>query len=361
MANRPPPSAQPPTTLPIIDISPFISPDSTPQSRKDTAKALNSACLDYGFFYLAGHGIPDSMLDKVLSLARDFFSLPQEQKKKIQRYDAGGPEGGDGARGYQGMGENVTMGRRDMHEAIDWYREWDSNTDSKEETDRKGKPVKVLQGPNLWPEEPVELKPVYLQYIESLKKVGEAVVRAMGVALDLGSPSSDADSEAEDEEIFVRATKDSFWVMRMIGYPPLASAPNSSSEELSCGQHTDYGCLTLLHADPTPGALQVLLRDGKTWLTADPLPGVFVVNIGDMMERWTNGMWKSTVHRVIHRGEGYRVSAPFFFEPGWDVVVKPLRKCVEATGGKALWGERKYGEHLLEKVGGNFYAAGGEG
>lgn len=374
------PSSPPPypTTLPIINISPFLIPSSTAQARHTTAQAINSACLNYGFFYLTGHGIPQSTLDRVLSLARTFFSLPLEQKKKIQRYDAGGPEGGDGARGYQGMGENVTMGRRDLHEAVDWYREWDGESEGKGGGRGKGVGrggVEVLQGKNLWPEEPAELREVYLAYIEDVKRVGTAVVRAMGQALELGprdeSTKGGESRKGEDDEVFARATEDSFWVMRMIGYPKLPSAVDAATtgdkedlDSLSCGQHTDYGCLTLLLADPTPGALQVQYTDPSTnettWINADPIPGAFVVNIGDMMERWTNGLWKSTVHRVIHRGEGFRVSVPFFFEPGFDVVVRPLGKCVKENGGRAKFGEKRYGEHLFEKVGGNFYAGGGE-
>jgi isopenicillin N synthase-like dioxygenase len=83
-----------------------------------------------------------------------------------------------------------------------------------------------------------------------------------------------------------------------------------------------------------------------------------VVNIGDMMQVWTNGLWTSTKHRVIHKDGGYRVSVPFFYEPNWDAVVKPLEKCVEITGGKALYKETLYGEHLTSKVAGNFYSAG---
>jgi isopenicillin N synthase-like dioxygenase len=87
----------------------------------------------------------------------------------------------------------------------------------------------------------------------------------------------------------------------------------------------------------------------------DPIPGAFVINIGDMMERWTNGEWTSTIHRVIHRGSNFRVSVPFFFEPDFDAVVKPLKTCVERTGGKEKFGSVTYGEHLLAKIRGNFY------
>lgn len=267
-------------TLPIIDISPFLDSSATHESCRKTASSINSACKDYGFFYLTGHGIPTTTLDKVISLARDFFSLPLDAKNKIKRYDAGSVQGGDGARGYQGMGENVTGGKRDMHEAIDLYREWEAKRDE----NLPPGTYATLQGPNLWPEEPHDLKEMYLAYIEQLKSVGTALVRAMGMALDLPEPISAADEATEDAEIFVRKTDHSFWVMRLIGYPKLDAplAGDAKEAEFSCGEHTDYGCVTLLLADPTPGALQVLLKDGSTWLNADPIAGMFVVNIGDM-------------------------------------------------------------------------------
>lgn len=345
-----------PSSLPIIDISTFLNQSSTQQARQETANAINRACVDYGFFYVTGHGIPISKLDQIISLARQFFSLPLSEKNKIKRHDAGTPEGGDGARGYQGMRENITLGRRDVQEAIDLYREWD-HADKQEGSGGPGT-YNTLQGPNLWPESPADLKAVYLDYIAQLRRVGEALVRGMGVALDLGKPVPGADNGVEDEEVFVRNTDESFWVMRMIGYPKLDTPLKQGEDptEFSCGEHTDYGCVTLLLADPTPGALQVLLKDGKTWLNADPVPGCFVVNIGDMIERWTNGLWKSTRHRVIHRGDGYRVSVPFFYEPNFDAMVKPLKKCVERTGGVPVHEGNTYGEHLLGKVFNNFYS-----
>ncbi|KAF2130215.1 Clavaminate synthase-like protein [Dothidotthia symphoricarpi CBS 119687] len=336
--------------LPIIDISPFLSATSAPSARHKTAQAINAACVNYGFFYLSGHGIPVEKLDEILALARRFFALPLAQKNRIKRFDAGGAEGGDSARGYQGLGENVTGGLQDLQEAVDWYREWDfPGEDGGDGT------VKTLQGANLWPEEPVELKSVYEAYIAQVQGVGKALVHAMGVALGLGPPASD-DDDAEDENVFVRNCAASFWVMRMIGYPPLSTplSPGSDPSQFSCGAHTDYGCVTLLLTDPTPGALQVQLRDG-TWLNADPIRGAFVVNIGDMIERWTNGLWKSTLHRVVHRGDRYRVSVPFFYEPGFDSVVRPLRECVRRSGRAEMGEGGTYGEHLLTKVFSNFY------
>lgn len=231
----------------------------------------------------------------------------------------------------------------------------------------EGPPYSWLQGPNLWPLSPPTFRKVYEEYVSRMLALSTAVVRAMGVALEL-----------EDPDFFVGQTRRSFWVMRAIGYPPLppsssssSSPPSSSSptsnnthpvddgdgDGISCGAHTDYGCLTLLLADSTPGALQVQTRAGD-WIDADPVPGAFVVNIGDMMERWTNGLWTSTRHRVVHRGRGYRVSVPFFFEPDFEAWVSPLRECVLSSGGQRRFDEVRYGEHLLGKVRGNFVGGG---
>ncbi|KAH6633617.1 hypothetical protein C7974DRAFT_175454 [Boeremia exigua] len=367
--------------LPIIDISPFLDPHSTASARQTTAKAIDAACINYGFFYLTGHGIPLSTLDAIISLAREFFALPLAEKNKIKRHDAGGPEGGDSARGYQGLGENVTGGLNDVQEAIDFYRPWDGPLE-----DGDGGPGtrKTLQGPNLWPERPQALRGVYEEYIAQVTEVGRALVRAMGVALDLGPADANAAAEDEDEDVFARHCDESFWVLRMINYPPLpASALHKQRQkqqqkdgeegeeegevigadedpsQFSCGAHTDYGCATLLLADPTPGALQVQLKNGA-WLPAHPVRGAFVVNIGDMIERWTNGVWKSTLHRVIHRANhspeyAGRVSVPFFFEPNFDAQVRPLKKCVRRSGREEMGGRGTYGEHLLTKVFSNFY------
>lgn len=355
------------TGLPIIDIASYLDPSSSPAARQTTAQAINAACTTYGFFYLTGHGIPQAVLDQVISLAREFFALPLAQKNEIKRFDAGGPEGGDSARGYQGLGENVTGGLQDMQEAVDFYAEWKGEV---QEGDGGPGTRKTLQGSNLWPREPARLREVYEGYVERVVEVGRALTRAMGRALELGQEGEGAEGEGEDEDedVFVRHCDDSFWVMRMINYPPLPAShtPSSSTptaekqdeedtSQFSCGAHTDYGCVTLLLTDPTPGALQVQLKNGA-WLPADPLPGAFVVNIGDMIERWTNGIWKSTMHRVIHRGGGGgRISVPFFFEPNFDAVVRPLERCVVRSGRERMHGGSTYGEHLLTKVFSNFY------
>lgn len=212
-------------SLPIIDISPYLS-SSKPGARQETAAKLNDACIQRGFFYLTGHGIPVDTSDRVLDLARTFFTQSSDDEKAvIKRLD---PPEGDGARGYQKIGENVTSGKRDWHEAVDLYQELDTS---------KNRGSKFPYGKNLWPRRPEELKTVYEEYIEDVKRVGTAVVRAMGDAL--GLDDSDPD---EGPDVFVEATRRSFWVMRMIGYPGLpwadANGLSGDADQYSCGAHT---------------------------------------------------------------------------------------------------------------------------
>jgi isopenicillin N synthase-like dioxygenase len=196
-------------TLPIIDISPFLDPEASSSARLETARALDNACRTVGFFYLSNHNIPPTGLHQILSLAHSFFDLPSETKQCIKLLPAGIADG-DGARGYQTIGENVTQGKRDWHEGLDLYR-------PVPESNVQYKPV---MGKNKWPS--AEFQEIYEKYIEKLLGLGQAVMRA--IALGLG----------EQEEYFQGMVNESFWVMRAIGYPPLESDEGG----ISCGEHS---------------------------------------------------------------------------------------------------------------------------
>lgn len=254
--------------------------------------------LTTGFFYVTGHGLEPAYLDSLLKRGHEFFELPEDKKNSIHIFKSQ-----DGVRGYQKIGENVTYAKRDQQEALDIYPEPAHPT-----TDR-------LNGSQLWPsdDDVPGFKAAMLEYTAKMTRVGHAFMRAMCDAL--GHP-----------EVFEALQEDNYWVLRVIGYPPL---PEDFDPEkgISCGAHTDYGCLTFLLADDTPGALQVEAKDGS-WIPADVIPGAFVVNIGDIVDTLTSHTYKSTYHRVIHRGSRYRVSMPFFFEPPRDFLVTPLASLV---------------------------------
>ena len=341
--------------FPVVDISPFLFSSPSKRDLWETARHLSSACAYPGFFYLVNHNLDERLTSQVLDCARQFFlHASDEEKSRIKRKGVG-EDDGDGARGYQVIGDNVTEGKKDFHEAIDWYRPVkpgephasvtgnsnDTATANGSIADRKP-PYDLLQGLNAWPTSPPNFRSIYEEYIDKMLELGTAVIRAMGMALGNGM-----------EETLVQNTRESWWVMRAIGYPPLPEDRSINDAEneggVSCGAHSDYGCVTLLLSDDTKGALQAWVEDGAgkdegRWINIDPMEGAVVVNIGDMLARWSGGRWKATRHRVVHRGEGYRVSVPFFFEPDWHAKVP----------GESGEGEVVYGEYLREKVWNNF-------
>ena len=314
--------------LPIINISSFLDDQSSLEGRKVVGKQVDQACRHSGFFYLTGHGLEESEMSEIRDIANEFFALPQEEKELISI------ENNDNARGYQRLGQNVTQYAQDWHEGVDLYAPVRDNHTIK----KKG--LKTLTGSNPVPTRPSTWSSKVDSYISKMLSLGKHTMRAIALGLDL------------DEHFFEQYYEESFWVMRLIGYPPLNSK-TSQDEGISCGQHCDYGCLTILNTDSTTGALQVMSKSGE-WISADPVPGCFVINIGDMINNWTNDMYKSTLHRVIHKGSNYRISVPFFFEPSFDAVIKPLEKCVKESGKAPIYEPIMYGDHLLSKVTNNF-------
>ncbi|CDO71441.1 hypothetical protein BN946_scf184909.g35 [Trametes cinnabarina] len=331
------------SALPVISIEPFLHPDG--HGRLSTAAALHSACSEYGFFYLdISSYIDPAEPEELTRLAREFFALPQDEKDRISIAHE------DSARGYQRLEENVTNGKADNHEAIDFYR-------PVENPDKR----RPIWGENQWPT--IQgFREKYETWIEKMKNLGMIVMEAMATGLGL---------TPEEWHELRSKVDDSFWVMRVIGYPPL---PNDY-DGFSCGAHR------FLHADPIPDALQVFLahpgllvektgslpaeqevEDGGHWINADPKRGCVVCNIGEMWEVWSNGIYKSTLHRVIHKGSDYRI--PFFFEPNFDARIEPLPTALRAQEEdrslRGIKGVRKtyqpvvYGEFLLKKVGTNF-------
>ncbi|KAG5645466.1 hypothetical protein DXG03_006011 [Asterophora parasitica] len=336
----------PPTNvnaLPIIDIAPFLNRDpNNADLRASTAAALHQACVEYGFFYLDLRAYVDPFVcENLTKLARQFFELPAEEKDLLSLQNQ------DYARGYQRLKENVTNGKADNHEGIDFYKPV-VNPDK----------TRPLWGENQWPTVPTDFRRYFEDWIEKMKALGLIVMEAMAQGLGM-TPEEWRDLRAQVD--------DSFWVLRAIGYPPL---PNDD-DGFSCGAHKDYGCLTFLHADPTPSALQVFSsRPGAValsdpslavevngekgvWINADPVPGCVVCNIGEMWEIWTNGLYRSTLHQVVHRGSNYRVSIPFFFEPNFEADVRPLDAALRLQDEKNRKEFRKpvnYGEFLISKV-----------
>ncbi|KAJ0965364.1 hypothetical protein J5N97_026502 [Dioscorea zingiberensis] len=322
-------------TIPIIDIGPLLDKSDDPKMAEDkqaleVVRLLDEACKVAGFFYVKGHGIPDSLIKEVRDATRKYFALPYEEKIKIKMTPA------SGYRGYQRVGENITKGKPDIHEAIDCYKPIVQG-----EYGTLGAP---LEGSNLWPDNPSNFNLLMEEYINLVKDLSRKIMRGIALALS-GLPDSFEGELAGNP----------FWVMRLIGYPVLSDGKSLDMQgnDVGCGAHTDYGLLTLVNQDEDINALQVRNRAGE-WISAVPIPGTFVCNIGDMLKVWSNGVYESTLHRVINNSPTYRVSVAFFYEPNFDACIEPLNFCKEKANGVAGVEKVVYGEHLVQKVLTNF-------
>ncbi|KAF8407736.1 hypothetical protein HHK36_006871 [Tetracentron sinense] len=317
-------------SIPLIDVSPLLSNPETinldDPNVLQVVKKLHEACQNVGFFYVKGHGIPDTLVKGVRDAARNFFLLPHEEKMKIQL------SASTGYRGYTKLLDNKTQGKADLHESIDAYTEFAPGT--------YGPMGEHFEGPNLWPEYPQGFKEMMDDYGNALEKLSKMIMRGVVLALR-GSPNL---FEGD------RAGK-SFWSMRLIGCPGSGSAAHPSA--MGIGAHRDYGLLILVNQDDDITALEVLNRRDE-WIPAVPVPGAFLCNIGDMLNIWSNGMYTATTHRVINSSSKYRVSIPFFYEPNFQAIVEPLEFYKQKTGGVSRFQKVVYAEYLLNKIRNNF-------
>ncbi|XP_059623919.1 probable 2-oxoglutarate-dependent dioxygenase At3g50210 [Cornus florida] len=322
-------------SIPLIDIGPLVVKWDDPNMAEDkdvaeVVRQLDQACREAGFFYVKGHGIPESLLKEVRNVTHRFFNLSYEEKIKIKMSAA------TGYRGYQHIGENITKGTPDMHEAIDCYREVGG-----EMYGALGKP---LEGSNEWPTDPSNFKQVMKEYISLCTDLSRKIMR--GIALALGGSADEFEGEIAG---------DPFWVFRIIGYPGVActNGQDMLKNDIGCGAHTDYGLLTLVNQDDDKTALQVRNRSGE-WIPAVPIPGTFVCNIGDMLKILSNGLYESTLHQVTNNSPKYRVCVAYFYEPNFDAAIQPLDMCIQRTGGTKKYEGAVYGKHLVSKVQTNF-------
>jgi len=312
--------------LPVIDIGPLLNDGPADQ----VAHEMRAACRRHGFFYIHGHEVAEELQERLEQLSREFFALEPARKQTIAM-----KTGGRAWRGYFAVGDELTSGQPDQKEGIYFGAELPSD-------DPRVQAGLPLHGPNLFPNIP-GFRDTVLEYLSAMTTVGHAVMRGIALSLDM-----------EPETIHDRWTYEPTILFRIFHYPPLAA--QLENQTWSVGEHTDYGLLTLLRQDQT-GGLQVKTDDG--WIDAPPIPGTFVCNLGDMLDRVTGGHYRSTPHRVFNSGTSGRLSFPFFFDPAWDASIGSLFPPESKNGdeSKARWDgvdlqtvTGTYGEYLLGKV-----------
>lgn len=298
--------------VPVIDIG---APDAPGQ--------IDEACERAGFLTIIGHGVPASIVTDAWDMARAFFDLPLADRMQVAMPRPGYPYG------YSPMaGETLTrslgqVAAPDLKESLA-IGPIDRPTHTITDPDES-----FAWSPNLWPAALPALQPAWENYYRAMSNLAARLLRLMATAL--GLPADYFDTMID------RHTS----AMRALNYPAL-----NRDAGLGASAHTDYGTLTILLADPIVGGLQLEGVDGE-WHDVVPVPGSFVVNLGDAMARWTNDRWRSTMHRV-QIPTARRQSIAFFHNANWDAVIECLPTCLPANK------EPKYapiaaGPHLMQK------------
>ncbi|MCT9821533.1 isopenicillin N synthase family oxygenase [Microbacterium sp. W1N] len=310
-------------TLPVLDLSQL---DQGPAAAERFRADLRRATHEVGFFYLTGTGITPELEARLHRAARDFFALPEADKLAIENVNS--PQ----FRGYTRVGGERTQGE------VDWREQIDIGPERPVVTDSDAPDYARLIGPNLWPAAQPELREVADEWQDRLIGVARRLLRAWALALGA--------AESYFDEHFGEPST----LLKIVRYP----GTDQPTPQQGVGAHKDSGVLTLLWVEPGKGGLQVERADG--WVDAAPVPGAFVVNIGEMLEYATGGYLIATNHRVVSpRLPEDRISVPFFFNPALDtslpLIDLPAELAAQARGVTQDPGNpihARYGENALK-------------
>lgn len=294
--------------LPIVDLW---------ESDERCAALVGEACRRFGFFYVRADVDP-RLISELFAVARAFFARPRAEKEAIAM-----ARGGRAWRGWFPLHGELTSGVPDEKEGLYFGSERPADG-------------RRLVGPNLFASE--EMRATVLAYLAAMESLGHRLMALVAQSLSL-----------EPTYFFDRYTADPLVLFRIFHYPPVPRP-----DAWSVGAHADYGLLTILLQDDV-GGLEVRAPEG--WIAVPPLPGTFVVNLGDMLDRLTGGLYRSTLHRVRNTSNVNRLSFPFFFDPNLDAVVEPLPGTSVLDDEHTRWDQESvrafegtYGDYLLRKI-----------
>ena len=275
--------------VPLIDIGPLVR--GAAQREAQTVEAIARACQDVGFMYVRNHDVSPVVLNHLVEQAKLFFALPTVEKNTVA------VENSPQFRGYLPLeytgnegekGKNLQEGFMIMHERpLDTF---------------------PMHGPNQWPRGLLSLKPAMWAYFDAMEKLANPLMRGFALALGLNS------------DFFDSVHRNPMSVLKLNHYPPQEIM--DETEIIGVGGHCDGGTFTILWQDSL-GGLEVRNKSGD-WVGVPPIEGSFVINIANLLQRWTNGRFSSTEHRVINRYGRDRYSIAFFVYPAHTTEIRPV-------------------------------------
>ncbi|MEM8973899.1 MAG: 2-oxoglutarate and iron-dependent oxygenase domain-containing protein [Pseudomonadota bacterium] len=325
-------SAHSNAALPVTDLAPFFH--GTAGDKRAVAASVARSCEEIGFLVIKGHGLPQSTIDNAIRLGFAFFDLPIETKN---RWHPTGPAKQRGFHGMETRGLASTLDKdapKDLRESVFLGPIDDHRThyaDIPEAT--------TAYAPNLIPTEPALFDASLVEIYRGFEQLASDLMRIFAVALD------------QPEDSFAPLINRHFSILSVHHYPALSAPPKPG--QLRTGAHTDYGSLTSLAMTEANGGLKAKAPDGR-WIPVQAARGELVVNLGDMMQRWTNDRWVSTMHRVVAPDElddaaSRRMSIGYFMHPNYDAEIACIPSCLGA-GESAKYAPITAGGHIRDKI-----------
>lgn len=311
-----------PRSVPVLDLT---------GDPAQLARTIDEVCTEVGFFQVVGHGVPETVAEAAWEAARAFFDLDLADRLQV----ASPPGYPYGYVPFAGESLGRSLGEAAPPDLKEAFGCGPVDPPGHVLTDPDERSVLV---PNLWPAALPGLQPTWSEYYRAMLALGSRLMSLFAVGLRLPGDYFDASIDRSPS------------AMRAINYPARTTAGDPG--QLRAGAHTDYGTLTMLRQDEV-GGLEVQHVGGQ-WVSVPSVPGALVVNIGDLMARWTNDRWRSTLHRVVDPGTGStggaarRQSMPFFHNANWNAKVECLPSCLPANGAPT-YPPVLAGPHLMAK------------
>ena len=309
--------------IPVIDLEQVT--EGSADDRRTVAEEIDRACRDVGFFTVVGHGVGHETIEALRREALAFFDLPLADRLAVAMPEPGYPYGYSP---LEAEALNRSIGGAAAPDVKETFNIGPIDPPPRPLEQMDDPDERAVYSPNLWPAALPSLQPAAARYYRAMSRLAGHLMEGFALALDLPG------------DTFELVIDEHASALRLAHYPALDAGLTEG--RFRAGAHTDYGTLTVLWTDGEPG-LQVLTGDG--WIDVEPVDGGLIVNLGDLMARWTNDRWRSTMHRVVPTGGGRRLSIPFFHNANWDARIE----CIVSDGEAPRYPPTTAGRHLMEK------------
>ncbi|MBS3647373.1 isopenicillin N synthase family oxygenase [Pseudaminobacter sp. 19-2017] len=318
------------SAFPVFDLGRFEQASAA--ERRAMAAEVDRICRSTGFLAIANHGVPAETIDGVWNKAHEFFDLAPAEKQKARAPYPGYPYG------YLGPELEALAKSRGVDTPPDLKESFNGGPLGTPEGIQDKDALSFCYAPTIWPAAPEGFADAWKAYYAAMEDLAARIMRLFAAALEL------------PEDFFDRYIKTPISALRALNYPEQTVPPRPG--QLRAGAHSDYGSLTILLPQEGSKGLEIITPDGE-WTPVPPVPGAFVINIGDLMARWTNDRWVSTVHRVVNPpaeegGMARRQSLAFFHQPDWDAEIACIEPCL-APGEKPKYEPVLSGPYLMSK------------